>query len=234
MTFKDSKKVKDYFNDYAKNYDKLAFNESLGLNYVSDFEISKLYKYKDLKILDLGFGTGRNSSILAKQGCLINGIDISEKMIESGIKKIPKNKIGKIVVSDLNKKLPFKEGFDMILCFRVLKYLKNWENVFKESARLLKKNGTFVLEFSNKTSVQSFGAPFSHYSTFFINQIKLIGKKYNFKVDNIYGGSILPLPLYRKIKTERGIRIIHFFEQMLKFFKPTFSRNVIIEFKKVI
>ncbi len=132
MGFKKSNEVKNFFDNYANNYDKLAFNESLGLNYVSNFEISKLYKYKDLRILDLGFGTGRNSAILVKQGCIISGIDISEKMIEQGKKKIPKKNIGKIILADLNKKIPFKEKFDMILCFRVLKYIKKWENVFKE------------------------------------------------------------------------------------------------------
>ena len=77
--------IKEFFDNFSKDYDKLAFEQSLGTRYLSKIETNFVLENcpikKGEKILDMGIGTGRFASLLAKKGASIEGIDISEKMI---------------------------------------------------------------------------------------------------------------------------------------------------------
>lgn len=48
-------------------------------------------KYKNLKVLDLGCGEGKNAIYLAKKGCYVDAFEISEFAISNAKKKIDKS-----------------------------------------------------------------------------------------------------------------------------------------------
>jgi SAM-dependent methyltransferase len=90
-------------------------------------------------ILDLGCGPaciweGRNKDI--------TGVDYSVSAIEEAKKNVPD---GKFLVADLNKKLPLKEKFDVIVLCGVINYFPDLTNLKSEVKRLSKNRETLVL-----------------------------------------------------------------------------------------
>src|SRR5690554_353842 len=78
------------FDKEAEDYDQW-YNSKLG-SFVDRVETElafKLFKpHKEMKILDVGCGTGNFSVKLAEMGCKVVGIDLSEKMLNIARAKI--------------------------------------------------------------------------------------------------------------------------------------------------
>ncbi|MEN7982053.1 MAG: class I SAM-dependent methyltransferase [Nanoarchaeota archaeon] len=107
--------------------------------------LSLLGKIKNKKILDFGCGTGIYAKFLTKKGAKVKGFDISKEMLNIAKRENPK--------LDLKKgsgyKIPFKEKFDIILASLVVHYLKDWDKMFREVGRVLKKDGFFIFSTEN-------------------------------------------------------------------------------------
>lgn len=103
------------------------------------------------KILDLGMGPGRWSKFFLKQGFnRVYGIDIAPKMVEYAKKDIHSNKFEAKVAN--MQKLPFEGNFfNKVFCFRSFKYVNNPKIALREIKRVLKPDGTLLLELSNKS-----------------------------------------------------------------------------------
>ena len=100
---------------------------------------------KNKKILDFGCGSGILSKLLTKKGAKIKGFDISKEMLDIAKKENPKLdlKLG----SGYN--IPFKEKFDIVVASLVVHYLKDWNKMFKEVSKVLKKGGYFIFSTGN-------------------------------------------------------------------------------------
>ena len=114
--------------------------------YLNSFEQNKLLPLlgdiKDIKILDIGAGTGRLSVLLANRGARVTALDVSPKMLE-----LVKRKNDKIetVVGDAEN-LPFKDGsFDIVTAAFLIVHLKDPAGFFDEVYRVLKDGGIFVV-----------------------------------------------------------------------------------------
>ena len=94
----------------------------------------------DLKILDIGCGTGENINFLSRFG-KVTGIDISERAIKFCKKRRLENvKIGKA------EALPFKEnGFDLVTMLDLLEHLKDDLLALREAFRVLKPRGRILI-----------------------------------------------------------------------------------------
>src|SRR3989344_8317006 len=95
--------------------------------YLNSFEQNKLLPLlgdiKDIKILDIGAGTGRLSVLLANRGARVTALDVSPKMLEK-IKKA-KNQEIKIVIGDAEN-LPFADNtFDIVVAAFLIVHLKD-------------------------------------------------------------------------------------------------------------
>jgi len=95
---------------------------------------------KDLKILNIGCGTGGTINLLQAYGDVDN-VDISDEAIkymnQNGYKNI-------IKVKDI--RLPFKENtYDVIAAFDVLEHIEEQDLALKEWHRVLKKNGKIFI-----------------------------------------------------------------------------------------
>jgi SAM-dependent methyltransferase len=136
-----------HFNDYSKYYD-LLYKEK---NYYDEVqyinEIIKLNCPNSKSLLDIGCGTGKHANLLQQLGYNIDGIDLSETMLE-----IAKNKFGEninfynadIRKFDLNKK------YDTIISlFHVLSYqVKNHDldSAFESVYKHLNDGGYFIFD----------------------------------------------------------------------------------------
>lgn len=142
------------FDAIASNYDFLNHFLSLGIDKIwRKKAINTLKKDKPKTILDLACGTGDLSIASLKLNPeKIIGIDISEKMVDIGRKKIRQKKYDdriELLVAD-SENLPFNDAsFEAVtVAFGV----RNFENLHKglsEALRVLKPGGNLViLEFS--------------------------------------------------------------------------------------
>ena len=115
---------------------------------------------KNKKVLDWGCGSGIYAKILTRKGAKVKGFDISEEMVKIAKKENPKLDLR--VGSGL--KIPFKEKFDIVVASLAIHYLKDWDKVFEEVKKILKKGGIFVY---------SVGNPIVHSA----KKVKINGKK---------------------------------------------------------
>ena len=230
--------IKEFFDNFSKVYDNLAFEQSLGTRYLSKIETNFVLENcpikKGDKILDMGIGTGRFASLLAKKGASIEGIDISEKMIKKAKKKL-KEKSANFTVADAGEHIPFGDNsFNYIICIRVLKYIVPWKRTIKEVARVLNRDGLFLLEIPNLYSVQFFGLRKANYFLFNFNNVKNTLKQFNFEIIKLKGGSRFPFPIYKEINNISMLNAIKKVEWILDKLLPNllFSRHIMIVCKK--
>jgi len=101
------------FQNSAKKYDEERFTQgTLG---ECDF-LEKEFQYnKNLKILDVGCGTGRHTIELTKRGYRVAGIDLSEGQIKRAKEKATaENLTIDFLVGDA-RNLPFQKEFDIVI-----------------------------------------------------------------------------------------------------------------------
>lgn len=231
--------ISSFFDKFSKTYDFSAFEQSLGAEYLSEIETDFILKNfsikKGDKILDIGVGTGRNASLLLDRGALVEGIDVSNGMMNEAKNKLKKRNIN-FTVADAGEKIPFKDHFfDYALCMRVLKYIPNWRRTIKEVSRVLKKEGIFILEISNFYSVAYFGLGNANYFLFKFKEVGMNLEHEGFKIMKIDVGSRLPFLLYKSVNNSFALYILICFERFLNKLLPhqVLSRNIFILCKKV-
>ena len=85
---------------------------------------------------------------LTGKGANVISIDNSPTMIEITKNRVPK---AKVIQADMNDPLDFikEETIDIILAPLSIHYIKNWEILFKELSKRLKKNGVFIFSTHN-------------------------------------------------------------------------------------
>ncbi len=103
-------------------------------------------------VLDYGCGVGMLSMLLAKDGFIVTGVDISEQFIRSA-----KRKFGNIpsITFEVIGRLPlrYSDGvFDVIAASSVLEHCTGIDAILLEYRRLLKINGFLVIESPNMLS----------------------------------------------------------------------------------
>ncbi len=113
---------------------------------------------KNKKILDFGCGTGIYAKLLTKKGAKVKGFDISPEMLVIAKRENPilELKIGS------GYKIPFNEKFDIVTSSLVVHYLKDWNKMFDEIKRVLKKGGVFIFSTGNPVAEMRFGKDYFH------------------------------------------------------------------------
>jgi len=230
--------IRKFFNDFSQSYNQKSFYNSKGLDYLNHIEIDFIKKTSDQKkindLLEIGFGAGRNLQLFKNKQINLYGVDVAEKMIKKTEKSFKGEKIN---LKHLNAEngLPYKDNFfDLILCIRVLKYMKKWPFVIKEISRTLKKEGYAILEVPNLFSIHFFGLPWANYFLFFIPTfIKELAKN-KLQIIKIQKGAILPFYIYKKLNNEKVLKTVTLFDKVLNKFLPLgfISRNYIFLVKK--
>ncbi len=150
----------EMFNRISPRYDFLNRLLSLGLDRVWRKQFTKLLPYRsNLKILDLATGTGDVLLTMVKENSLIQkayGIDLAQKMLEIGRKKIEKQGLAeKIELHHADAQhIPFPENtFDVVTMAFGIRNMPSTPDVLKEIYRVLQSGGeSLILEFSLPTN----------------------------------------------------------------------------------
>ncbi len=139
----DSKHVeilwpKEWYNAVASQYKQS--HEHLNSFYHVEF-LRFLPRWKNFRIIDLWAWDGRMfQTINSIPHTEITACDISEKMLE----KYPKQAKKQII--DLEKPFSFNDNsFDLAFCFFTLEHIKNIENFFNETYRILSEDGQIFI-----------------------------------------------------------------------------------------
>lgn len=104
---------------------------------ISQFLKKIIQNKRNVRILDIGCGTGNISQMLSQFG-EVYGIDNSPIAIELCQQKGLTN----LYLNDKNKKFPFKDNyFDIVCCFDLLEHLDNELEILKEVLRVIKPEG---------------------------------------------------------------------------------------------
>jgi len=147
---------------------------------------------KDIRVLDLGCGTGDVIAELQKKGCEVWGVDFNKNAIKF-IEKCFKLKNVYAMSFDEFFKLPNLPKFDVVTFFGVIEHLNNPLEFIQNVSRILKKNGTVVLHtpsrermWDNSATLPTKDFPPQHLTRWNEKAISNLFKKINFEIINIY------------------------------------------------
>ena len=143
------------------HYDGIWNKEKPNTSFIAriyDSEIELLKRNKANKILDLGCGEGTNLVILAVNRFNVTGFDISAVGIDKAREKLNRKHLSAhLFFGDMYKELPFSdEEFDAVISYQSLNHNIKEEilKLFKELARIIKKNGIFSVKVSGEKNFQ--------------------------------------------------------------------------------
>lgn len=133
--------------NFRRSFWELQFNELLTL--IKQDKRS----FKDMSLLDLGCGTGRDARMVATSGMHYVGVDLSEGMLGVARENNPNEKFIKMDVTDLD----FGEGeFDVVWASAVLLHLDEDDlaKTMKEIRSVLKNDGYLYVAMEQQKSGQ--------------------------------------------------------------------------------
>lgn len=146
----NSRKIKDYFQKTAGNFDKIYSKEKGLLQKLLDFIFRRSMQQRfevtlkecgDLKgksVLDIGCGSGRYTAALAQNGAQVTGIDFSENMLDLARRLAAENKVSNrcqfIKTDFLNH--AFEKNFDICIAVGILEYFEEPQD-FLDKMRII-------------------------------------------------------------------------------------------------
>lgn len=137
----------ELFKNYAKKYDTEEFTKgTLG---ECDFIEKEINNDKNVKILDIGCGTGRHSIELSKRGYTVTGIDLSESQLSRAQDKASEQNLQIDFRKHDARNLPFQNEFNLVimLCEGGFPLMETDEmnfRILQNAANALKSNGKLI------------------------------------------------------------------------------------------
>lgn len=134
--------VQDAYTSWSTSYD-LDRNLTRDLDQAVTAKTFTSLRYHS--ILEVGCGTGKNTTLLAQIGGRVCALDFSAAMLRRAKGKV---KSGHVVfaVADLTKTWPCKsESVDLIVCNLVLEHIQDLSVIFSEAYRTLLPGGQFFI-----------------------------------------------------------------------------------------
>jgi 2-polyprenyl-3-methyl-5-hydroxy-6-metoxy-1,4-benzoquinol methylase len=133
--------LKTTYNRIAEDWTKDHENDTWWIRGTDKF--SSYLKARD-RVLDVGCASGIKSKYLSQKGFIVDGVDLSDKMIELAKKRLPTNRF---FVHDINEPLNLESKYNGIFAQAVLLHIQknNAENVIGNLIDLLEPQGYFYL-----------------------------------------------------------------------------------------
>ena len=103
----------ELFNNYGMKYDKECFTQ--GTIGECDFIEKEINYDKNLRILDIGCGTGRHTIELTKRGYTVVGVDLSDSQLNRAREKASVHNLQILFQKQDARNLPFLNEFDLVI-----------------------------------------------------------------------------------------------------------------------
>lgn len=136
------------FDQIAEHYDDW-YDTKRG-SFIDKIETELAFKVlnveKGMKVLDFGCGTGNFSIKLAKQGCRVTGVDISEDMLRIARSKAAKQKFDIDFIRIDGNNLAFSDNYvDAVVSMAAFEFIKDPLEVLAELFRVVKPSGQVLV-----------------------------------------------------------------------------------------
>lgn len=142
--------IEELYNDYNKYADFYdIFNKYRNYNNEMRFILNMLKNKK--RVLDLGCGTGTHLNILENLGYIVEGIDISDKMILLAKEKV-KGPIHNANILDYKLDEKYDGIISMHFVFNHLKSYEEFEKALVNSLNHLNSKGIMIVDLDNRRS----------------------------------------------------------------------------------
>ncbi|HEX6270723.1 MAG TPA: class I SAM-dependent methyltransferase, partial [Anaerolineales bacterium] len=134
--------IQKSYDDWSESYDT---DENLTRDLDQRVTRDVLANLHFTSILEIGCGTGKNTSFLAEIGKTVHAVDFSEGMIEKAKEKVQAEN-ARFSMMDITEKWNFEDqSFDLIVCNLVLEHIEDLSFVFSEASRSLQEEGRFLI-----------------------------------------------------------------------------------------
>lgn len=205
-----SKKNKSNVNIWQKQWEIFSKNKSFHLNEGILLQIKKLFnqKVKNVKIIELGAGSGGDILYLTKLGAKTTALDFSPKSI-SIINSRAKKENVKItsICQDCTKTNISNNYFDLVYSVGLVEHFTNPLKTLKEQIRILKPGGYLIVDVPQKFNLYTLVKkirmitgtyPFGWETEYSVFDLKNFGHLLGLKIVSFYGRDsafTLKLPL---------------------------------------
>ena len=136
-------KIQDAYNAWADTYDS---NNNLTRDLDSTMTQRLLTGQQFDSILELGCGTGKNTSFIAQIGKHVHALDFSQEMIQKARTKVKSENV-RFETADLTHRWPCEDdAYDLIVCNLVLEHINDLAHIFSEADRTLRSGGRFLVQ----------------------------------------------------------------------------------------
>ena len=134
--------IEKAYNIWSEQYDTNS-NKTRDLDKKST--IQTLNKFDFSKVIELGCGTGKNTTYLLKRAEKVIGLDFSQQMLNKAKAKI-KDERAEFQKADLTAIWNIEDNYaDLITCSLVLEHIKDLDFIFNQANRKLKNDGIFFI-----------------------------------------------------------------------------------------
>jgi 2-polyprenyl-3-methyl-5-hydroxy-6-metoxy-1,4-benzoquinol methylase len=123
-------------------------NDDLWSEHVARYAFARRYAHGK-RVLDAGCGTGYGAAELAQSAAEVTGVDVAADAIEYARSNYPID--GLRFLESSCTAVPFPpESFDLVTAFEVIEHLSDYRAFLDECARVLTRDGLFIVSSPNK------------------------------------------------------------------------------------
>ena len=134
--------IQNAYNQWSETYDS---DENRTRDLDREVTRSRLSGTHFDRILEIGCGTGKNTSFFSTIGRSVFAVDFSVSMIEKAREKVQAENV-RFSRMDISQPWEFEDGmFDLVVCNLVLEHIQDLDHVFSEAARTLRQKGRFFI-----------------------------------------------------------------------------------------
>jgi 2-polyprenyl-6-hydroxyphenyl methylase/3-demethylubiquinone-9 3-methyltransferase len=103
------------------------------------------------QVADVGCGAATQCAMWARDGHVVFGVDINEKLVELGRQRAAEAGLNVTLSIGSATQLPWPDqSMDICLCPELLEHVADWQPVVREAVRVLKPGGVLYLSTTNK------------------------------------------------------------------------------------
>jgi SAM-dependent methyltransferase len=141
---KDDLSVADMYDEFAEAYAARVDTKPHNAYYERPATLSLLPDVQGKRVLDAGCGPGVYTGWLVNHGAEVVAVDVSPKMVRLAQQRVGSR--ARVFHADMSQPLDFAqdETFDLVVSALALHYVRDWDAVFGEFHRVLRRGGQLV------------------------------------------------------------------------------------------